>query len=260
MHYTRFHINRLLGRETVLDGKLGGTSFRLAVTARREIRRMRELSHETALIEQMQAHLREGDTIYDVGANIGLISLLLALHPTGSRSRIHCFEPEPRNFARLCRNIEINSLSSRVSPQQLALGAAAGDVELFVRGTAGEGRHSIATDRGSTGSIRVPLATATDFADSCDALPDIVKIDVEGAEGQVLSGMERLLRQQKPRELFMEIHPKGDGDQMPDGTLIDDWLTGLGYTLAWNNQRRSGQHRHYRAPGPVTEQTKKAAT
>lgn len=249
MSYVRFFINRLLRRDTVLACEFQGHPFRLSVAARREIRRAKELNHETALIERILAHLQEGDILYDVGANIGVISLLTALHPSGASSRIHAFEPEPRNFNQLSRNIGLNGLSDRVVPHPLALGASAGEAELYVRGTAGEGRHSMAEARGSTGSIRIPVSTAAAFARESGEPPDIVKIDVEGAEGQVLSGMADLLRERKPRELFMEIHPKGDGDRMPDGGRIHDWLTALGYTLAWDHQRRSGQHRHYRAPG-----------
>ncbi|CAN0493155.1 unnamed protein product, partial [Hapterophycus canaliculatus] len=113
-------------------------------------------------------------------------------------------------------------------------------------GTAGEGRHSIATDKGATDSILVKLSTMSQFAEENGRFPTVVKIDVEGAEGQVLAGMEKLMDNHPPREIFMEIHPKGDGDAMPAGEPIHDWLEARGYTMAWSNKRRSGEHRHYR--------------
>jgi FkbM family methyltransferase len=225
-----------------------GLAFRLVVTTRREVRRARELDHETELLERLREIIRPGDTLYDVGANIGLISLLTALHPSGASVRIHSFEPEPRNFAHLQRNLELNGLGDRVRAHAVALGAEKGEAVLHVRGAEGEGRHSIATDKGSSGSIRVPLTTADEFARSVGEPPDIVKIDVEGAEGQVLRGMGNLLESGRPRELLLEIHAKGGGDRMPDGEAIHHWLGSRGYVLAWQNRRRSGEHRHYHLP------------
>jgi len=241
-------LNRLRGRDTVMDLEFQGLAFRLVVTTRREVRRARELDHETELLGRLREIIRPGDTLYDVGANIGLISLLTALHPSGASARIHSFEPEPRNFAHLQRNLELNGLGDRVRAHAVALGAEKGEAVLHVRGAEGEGRHSIATDKGSSGSIRVPLTTADEFARSVGEPPDIVKIDVEGAEGQVLRGMENLLESGRPRELLLEIHAKGGGDRMPDGETIQHWLGSRGYVLAWQNRRRSGEHRHYHRP------------
>jgi hypothetical protein len=77
-------------------------------------------------------------------------------------------------------------------------------------------------------------------------VPDLIKIDVEGAEGHVLAGMEDLIKtHKKPRSIFLEIHNKGDEDRMPDGGSIDNWLSDLGYELKWEQKRRSGSNRQY---------------
>ena len=198
MDTLRLLINGLLGRETVLETEILGQPLKLVITARRELRRARKMWHETALVERMRATLVEGDVLYDIGANIGLISLLMGLHPQGRRVRIHGFEPEPLNFEHLERNIDVNGLADRVSAHRTALGARDGEVDLFVRGSAGEGRHSIAEERGSTASIRVPLRTATRFAAESGDSPTMIKIDVEGAEGQVLAGFDEMMRSAPP--------------------------------------------------------------
>ena len=240
-------INRLLGRPTTIEVDLLGQPVKLDIVARRELRRARKISHETDLVERMREYLTDGDVVYDVGGNIGLISLLLALHPSGQNSKVHSFEPEPKNYDQLVKNIALNDLTDRIIPQKLALGTQEGEVELFVRGTAGEGRHSIAEAKGSTDSIKVPLKTATGFAAETGDSPQMVKIDVEGAEGQVIGGFAEMIEgNNPPRDFFMEIHPKGDGDLMPDGETIDAWMKGHGYELAWQVPRRSGEHRHYR--------------
>jgi FkbM family methyltransferase len=249
----RLIFNRLLGRQTIVNADLLGQPVKLDVTAKRELRRARKISHETDLVTRMRDYLQDGDTIYDIGANIGLISLLMALHPSGKNSKVHSFEPEPRNFEQLKKNIALNGLTERVIPQRLALGSTEGEVQLFIRGTAGEGRHSIAEAKGSTDSISVPLKKATGFARETGDMPTIVKIDVEGAEGQVIGGFEELIGEHPPRDFFMEIHSKGDGDKMPDGETIDAWLTRHGYELVWSVGRRSGEHRHYRFGGSARD-------
>ncbi|MEX2529118.1 MAG: FkbM family methyltransferase [Gemmatimonadota bacterium] len=222
MDTLRFLLNRLLGRDTVLTvAPLGEPSLRLAIAGRREIKRAHEVEKEGPLLKRMFAHLQEGDVIWDIGANIGVISLLLARHGAGTTACIHAFEPEPRNFRQLSRNLELNGLSDRITPHQLALGDGEGKVELFVRGGPGEGRHSIATTKGSTSSIRVPIMRGASFAAAHDAWPTLVKLDVEGAEGQVLAGMDGLLAERPPRDIFLEIHPKGDGDRMPGGAYAE---------------------------------------
>jgi FkbM family methyltransferase len=246
MNSIRLLLNRLLGRKTILETTLFAQSVRLAVEGRQELRQMRLGPEQKELVGRMLEHLAPSDTVYDVGANIGLISLLLAGHASGPDARVHSFEPEPTNFSHLCRNVELNGLAGRILPHQLALGSEEGEAELFVRGGPGEGRHSTVAQEGSTGSIRVPLTTLARFARSLDDPQDLIKIDVEGAEGRVLAGKEGLLPEGRPRELFLELHPKGDGDRMPGGEPIREWLTERGFRLAWEGEEGSRTHCHYR--------------
>lgn len=246
MNKLSFLLNRLLGRSTISTFNLLGQSIDLNISTLRELRRANDIHIESELIDKMRPALQPGDVLYDIGANIGLISILSTTHASGSSITVESFEPEPRNYDQLLANVRLNKLEERINCHQIALGASEGEIGLHIRGTAGEGRHSIASDKGATDTIQVKLKTLSQFAEESGKTPTVIKIDVEGAEGQVLAGMEALTRQAPPREIFMEIHPKGDGDAMPTGELIDDWLTERGYALQWSNKRRSGEHRHYR--------------
>ena len=245
MDTLRLWINRLLGRDTVLDTELLGVPLRLAVQARRELRRIHSISAEAPFVQRMFEFLSSGDVVFDVGANIGLTGLLLAQHSTKAR-RIHCFEPEPQNFESLRRNISENRLSERVFAHRLALTDESGKAVLFVRGGPGEGRHSMVTAKGSKASIRIPALSASDFVASQGQAPDLVKIDVEGAEGRVLAGMEPLFQQRRPREVFLELHLKGDGERMPGGCPIREWMARQGYELVWEAGRGRTRHVHFR--------------
>ena len=118
-----------------------------------------------------------------------------------------------------------------------------------MRGGPGEGRHSTVASEGSTGSIRIRTEPLAAFAARACRGPDVVKIDVEGAEGRVLGGMGPLFPAQPPRELFLELHEKGEGDAVPGGGTVRAWLERRGYTLAWASERGRSRHEHYRLAG-----------
>jgi FkbM family methyltransferase len=239
-------LNNLLGKQSIMDVNYKGLSFKLDIKTKREIKRAKEIFHEESLLEKLFENMQEGDLVYDVGANIGVISTLLAKQKNRSNIRIISFEPEPRNFSQLKKNIALNGLEDKVIPHQMALGKEKGSIALFIRGSEGEGRHSIVASKGSTGTIDVEVDTCSAFAEKSGMVPDLIKIDVEGAEGHVLAGMEDLIKaHKKPRAIFLEIHSKGDEDKMPDGGAIDDWLKSLGYELRWEQKRRSGSNRQY---------------
>lgn len=243
--HSRFLLSRLQRRPFLLRVDLLEGDAELAITSARELRRATGFSLESVFARRIQQHLQPNDTVFDVGANIGVITLALATTPNGRTCTFHCFEPEPRNHRQLQRNLTRNGLDGRAFSHALALGDRDGQVELFVRGGPGEGRHSIASPGRATDAIHVPIATVASFGATHGAVPDVLKVDVEGAEGYVLAGMEALGSRRLPREIFLEIHPRGLGDRMPDGRTIDAWLNSRGYRREWRQQRRSGVHCHY---------------
>lgn len=139
--------------------------------------------------------VRRGQSVADVGANIGYYALLFA-QAVGPAGRVACIEPEPENLAELRRNIERNRLTqAEVFP--VAVGATAGTVSLRA------GINGSVMEDGS-GEILVPLRPLDELLAGRPV--DFMKIDVEGYEGQVLDGAARLLEELRPT-LFVEIHP-----------------------------------------------------
>lgn len=246
----QYLINRFLrGRREVAVSPMG-IPVRLAISAGREIKRAGDIHKESDLVRRLTDYLEPGDVVFDIGANIGVISLLVANHPAGGDVILHCFEPEPRNFAQLRRNAALNGLEDRLFPRRLALGAKLAKAALFVRGTAGEGRHSLVAAGGAQRRIDVEVTTTHLYCHRKQVYPNLVKIDVEGAEGEVLAGMSPLLRNHPPRDIMMEIHDKGGRDKMPDGTTIDAFLTAHGFTCVWVHHRGTSRHVHYRRSQP----------
>jgi FkbM family methyltransferase len=143
--------------------------------------------------------VRPEDTVVDVGANIGYYSLLAA-RIVGPRGRIIAFEPEPDNLVELRMNIEGNGLGmAEIRP--VAVGARAGTVS-FLRGING-GVTDGAGDSGAS-TVQVPMVALDDVLEGPVGM---IKIDVEGYEGEVLAGARRTIERCKPR-LFVEIHPR----------------------------------------------------
>jgi FkbM family methyltransferase len=146
---------------------------------------------------------RPGDIFVDVGAHIGY-NTLYAASKVRSRGAVYALEPAPDNRAILESNIAANGLTN-VTVLPFAAGADASEREFFLRGPA-SAVNSLTPDSfyaPVTSSIRVRVAPL-------DALiagePDVVKIDVEGAELDVLAGMRRILQLRGIR-LIVEWHP-----------------------------------------------------
>ncbi len=148
-----------------------------------------------------------GMTALDVGANVGAYSLLLGqwVGPTGA---VFAFEPAPAAYDGLQRHIRLNSLAAIVTPVRAAVGSASSaTARLLVEPTAGESRLATATDTAAT-TVDVPMTAIDEFCMRERLTPDFIKIDVEGAELDVLRGARETIRRTRGRlALFVEMHP-----------------------------------------------------
>ena len=146
---------------------------------------------ERAVLARM---LRPGMTIVDVGANIGYY-LLLFQQAVGEGGTVICVEPSEENLPELRRNIAENPRGT-VRLHEIALGAEEGEIGL---------RSGI-----NSGVVDMQEAEHVARVRRLDAVVtervDLLKIDVEGYEGQVLAGARDLLERDKPA-IFLELHP-----------------------------------------------------
>lgn len=228
-----------------------GRRLMFRVSSEVEIRRVDSMAREEAFVERMLCCLKDDDVCWDVGANIGVATLLFAA--SGHGVRVYAFEPEPRNAGRLRENVSLNGLEDRVAIFELALASESGTVPLRFHGSVGTGTHSILSgcDEGDGDTVAVAAVRADDLGDA--PAPDLVKIDVEGAEMRVLRGAEGLLRKEAVRELFIELHPDR---LLRDGTSAEEverWLARLGYAPVWRDARGGERHVHFSRPRPATE-------
>jgi FkbM family methyltransferase len=174
------------------------------VTTRPEEARVVNLGDEEEFLRLFLAEVRPGEVIYDVGSCVGLF----ALHAALLGGRVVAFEPDPSYRKRLLRNIEINRLKDSISVIEWAVSDRKGTEKLYTDGLEGNKSPGLrpVVDRGA-----VPVNTDTiDNAIGSGRLPlpELVKMDIEGAEILALRGMKQLLSSQNgPRCLFVELHP-----------------------------------------------------
>jgi FkbM family methyltransferase len=151
----------------------------------------------------LAVNLRAGQVFYDVGANVGFLTLVGA-RAVGHSGRVYSFEPLPDNVAAMKHNVGLNRLS-QVEIIEAAVADESGSSE-FAIGTSTTGR--LGTSDGATENRHLLVRTVS-LDDAVNEIgfapPDVVKIDVEGAESRVLSGMASVISAFRP-VILCEIH------------------------------------------------------
>lgn len=171
--------------------------------------------------------LRQSRVVFDVGANTGLFALLAAVDD--SRREVHAFEPLPRVFAYLARNIAANGLSN-VKAVMSVVAERDGSASLFEPLTVTL-PSSASTLRGfvcgvATREVALPGITLDSYVSSQGSPPvDLIKVDVEGTEDKVLEGALRIIRRDHPAVLCEVLRRPGE----PAGQRMKALLSTLGY-------------------------------
>jgi FkbM family methyltransferase len=146
--------------------------------------------------------IKTGWTVVDVGANVGFFTLLAA-KLTGEMGRVISFEPDPTSYNLLSKSVERNHFGN-VSLFQRAISGTDGDRSLHLSATHHKGLHSITRDLGGE-KITVQSSKLDTIASKMGiGSIDLLKIDVEGAEPEVLEGAGELLAEGRIRNIIME--------------------------------------------------------
>lgn len=168
-----------------------------------------------------------GSTVVDVGANIGY-NAVYAARRVGSSGRVFAIEPAADNLAVLERNIAAARLSN-VIVYPVAAGRARGSRRFYLRGetSAVNSLYPQSCYASVTDILDVPIERLDDLVDDG---ADLVKIDVEGAELEVLEGMTRLLRR-SGLALIVEWHPRLQAMAGYEPDALPRWLIERGWKL-----------------------------
>jgi len=151
--------------------------------------------------------LSPGDLVFDVGANVGYMTCLMAQAVAGGEDgQVHAFEPEPANFELLRQNIASNHLTG-VLARRMALSSRTGKESIYLA-RENLGDHTLVKLPGRR-SIPIEAVSFDDYyaAHCAGRQVRLVKIDVQGYELEVLKGMQRSLRAGLIDALLLEFWP-----------------------------------------------------
>jgi len=183
-------------------------------------------TYEPELQAALREFLRPGMTAYDVGANIGYITLMMA-HNVGSQGRVFAFEALPINVERIQKNIALNKLTNVTIVSAAVLDKTA-RVSFYVHDSVGMGKAAGSAGRREEhykAEINVPGLSLDEYVyQQGNPAPAAVKMDIEGGEVLALPGMRRILQEHHPL-LLLELHG-------PESEKVAwETLTAAGYTL-----------------------------
>jgi len=160
-----------------------------------------------------------GCVFYDIGANVGYYSLMAA-RLSEPHGKVVAFEPLPRNIAFIKRHVTLNRLEERITVIAAAVSDHSGSAWFD---------PDISTSKGhiaEVGQLEVRLVCIDELVEAGKIpAPDVMKIDVEGAEAEVLRGAMHILQTRHPL-LYLDTHQREAHEQTV--SILAD----LGYTIA----------------------------
>lgn len=169
--------------------------------------------YEDSVFDLLKKIVKPGYVIYDIGASLGLYSIWFS-EAVGFQGRVYCFEANPVCVYLLQANLNLNKRSNcEIFPVALSSGAEAIDFTINYGNSAlGMARDSpLYTPK--TGHEIIVLSHSLDELVRTFEFrkPDLIKIDVEGAEESIIKGMENTLIQHQPK-LLLEVHGQTAAD------------------------------------------------
>lgn len=154
---------------------------------------------EPATVKVLKRLVKSGDTVLDIGANVGYIALEMAKR-VGSSGKVFAFEPDEKNFNLLKRNLELNP-DCNIEPIARAVSETNAPIRLYksMVDFNNSAHSTLPSEKHSTDFIEIPTTTIDRFVQENDIQKiDVIKIDIEGAEMSAFKGMRQTLSRFRP--------------------------------------------------------------
>jgi FkbM family methyltransferase len=183
--------------------------------------------YELRIQQALQRHVQSGETFFDIGANAGFF-MIVAAKFVGPVGRCIAFDPSPENYASVVEQLALNRLTNC----QAACTAIGPHDGTAVFSSESPGASTGHLGDSMMGELQTKV-TVTTLDTACEqfALPDFIKMDIEGAEVEALRGAQRLLSETRPSWLI-ELH----GAECERG--VRQILCGAGYEFQGLDGRR----------------------
>jgi FkbM family methyltransferase len=199
--------------------------------------------YEARFARELLAAVRSGDTVWDVGANVGVYAAQFA---ESGAANVVCFEPAPAAVAALHQRFPQASAGAnpvRIVP--IALADRRGTATFSADGTSPD--NQIGVSDGTRPTVEIQVRSADEaLIEFALPSPNVIKIDVEGYELEVIDGLSRLLSSKELRSVFVEVHfsllHNRKLDEAPAAIL--QTLRQHGFRVHWVDPSHIGAHRN----------------
>ncbi len=186
--------------------------------------------NELPVQQALADHLRARSVFYDIGANVGFLTVLGA-RLVGPQGMVYAFEPVPSNAAYVRRNVQANGFT-QVQVIEKAVSNCSGVGELnLAKYSGGAALASVDAPPDAAGTLQVDVVTIDELVEHHGLKPPaVVKIDVEGAEFEVLEGMEATAKRHRP-VIVVEVDAAEAESLRHKQAACEQWLRSCGYQV-----------------------------
>ncbi len=186
-----------------------------------ELTRLNACKKEPETAAWINQNVKPGDVFYDIGANVGAYSFV-AMEKTNRNCKVYAFEPSFSNFNELSQNIFLNQYQEKIIPLHIALSDKTSLFPFYYSDIkTGSAGHALKNPVDETGKNMQPVFIQPIISYTLDEFiekfkiekPNLIKIDVDGAEMDILKGAEKTLREPNLKSVLIEINESINSEQ-----------------------------------------------
>ena len=161
--------------------------------------------YEPETFQFLRKNLKSGATALDLGAHMGLFSVVMS-QLVGDKGKVFSFEPTPSTRGVLKEVLKLNGCDHNVEVRAEAVSKARGKLFFYDTGDQVSNANSLVKTQRSVAQIEIDTISLDDFAAEKNLKIDLLKIDVEGAELDLLNGAKNVFTTMRPIAL-LSLHP-----------------------------------------------------
>lgn len=192
-----------------------------------------EADYEPETFRFCSQYVTSGAIVLDIGAHIGLFAVHFA-NLVGASGRVFSFEPTPFTRSVLKDVVRLNGVGETVEVRPEAVGNSVGTAEFFDTGDTVSNANSLVTSDRMVKSHTVPVTTVDEFVSERALEVKVIKVDVEGAEFDLLRGASNTLATHRPF-VRLGLHPAAIANNGQSLEEIWDLLVGLKYSVVFED-------------------------
>lgn len=157
---------------------------------------------ETQIVKRL---IKEGDIVVDCGAHIGYYTLLFS-QLVGDSGKVFAFEPDPTNFSLLQKNLKENKIKNVVA-SNFAVSDKNGKCTFFLDKKSPAHHRLYSEGKMDKGEIKINCVRLDDYFKNFKKEINLIKMDIEGAEGKAIKGGLNILKRNKGIKIILEFFP-----------------------------------------------------